>query len=53
MLRRAPDPWDYPQESRAKAALHSAGDFLLAKDSICDSKDMKGTLAFHLQGLIS
>jgi hypothetical protein len=52
MLRQEPAPWDYPQESRVKAAIRSAGDFLLAKDSIFDRKDLEGTLAFHLQGLV-
>jgi hypothetical protein len=51
MLRRGPEPWDYPQESRLRASLHSAGDLLLAKDSIFDWRDLRGTLAFHLQGL--
>jgi hypothetical protein len=50
MLRRGPEPWDYPQESRFRAALHSLGDLLLAKDSIFDWSDLRGTLAFHLQG---
>jgi hypothetical protein len=50
MLRRGPEPWDYPQESRIRAALHSAGDLLLARDSIFDWRDLRGTLTFHLQG---
>jgi hypothetical protein len=50
MLRRAPEPWDYPQESRLRAVLHSLSDLLLAKDSIIDWRDLRGTLAFHLQG---
>jgi hypothetical protein len=51
MLRRGGEPWDYPQESRLSAVVHSLGDLLLAKDSIFDWRDLRGTLAFHLQGI--
>ena len=50
MLQRGPEPWDYPQESRFKAAMHSIGDLVLTKDSIYDRKDLRGSAAFHLQG---
>lgn len=50
-LRRGQDPTDYPQESRIRGALHSVGDMFLAKDSIWDWRDLRGTLAFHLQGV--
>lgn len=53
VLRRAPEPWDYPQESRVRSALHSLGDLLLVKDSVFDWRDLRGSLAFHLQGIIS
>ena len=49
MLRRGPEPWDYPQESRIAGALHSLNDLLWAKDSVWDYRDLKGSLAFHLQ----
>ena len=51
-LRRGQEPWDYPPESRLSGAIHSVTDLLLARDSITDFADLKGTLAFHLQGLI-
>jgi hypothetical protein len=49
MLRRGPEPWDYPQESRISGAGHSLNDLLWAKDSVWDYRDLKGSLAFHLQ----
>jgi hypothetical protein len=53
MLRRRPEPWDYPQESRLRSVLHSVADLVLTKDSIWDYRDLKGTLAFHLQRIPS
>ena len=52
MMRRTPDPLDYPVESRSKAAIRSVGDLFFAKDSIADFRDIKGTIAFYLQGLL-
>jgi hypothetical protein len=52
-LRRPPEPWDFPQESRWRSALRSLSDLFLIKDSIYDWQDLKGTIAFHLQGIIS
>jgi len=49
MIHRGPEPWDFPQESRITGALHSLADLLWAKDSIWDYRDLKGSLAFHLQ----
>jgi hypothetical protein len=52
-LRSQPEPWDYPQESRVRAVYHSLADLVAARDSICDWHDIRGTLAFHLQGVLS
>lgn len=43
------DTWDYPRESRLRAALRSLSDLLVAADSIFDPSDLRGTLAYHLQ----
>jgi hypothetical protein len=50
MLRHRPDPLDYPVESRFRAAVRSLGDLFLAKDSVIDFRDIKGTIAFYLRG---
>lgn len=50
MMRREPYPWDYPVESRVRALLRSVADLILTRDSVWDRHDLKGTLAFQLQG---
>jgi len=52
-LRRRPDLWDYPRRSRLMTVIDACRDLLCAKDSVFDWQDLKGGLAFHLQGLVS
>ena len=49
VLGRAPQPWDYPQESRLRSALRSLGDLLWAADSIFDWHDLRGVVSYQLQ----
>lgn len=52
LFQSAPDALDYPPGSRLSGTLRSLRDLILARDSIADWSDIRGTLAFHLQGLI-
>lgn len=49
MLRRNPEPWDFPLEHRAKGALRSMGDLLLTNDSVFCWRDLPGSWQFHLR----
>jgi len=51
-LHRKPDPWDYPRRSRLITMIDACRDLLLARDSVFDWQDLKGSMAFHLQGLV-
>jgi hypothetical protein len=52
LSRSAPDTLDYPPGSRLSGTLRSLRDLILARDSIADWTDIRGTMAFHLHGLI-
>jgi hypothetical protein len=49
MLRRGPELWDFPRKPRLAEAALSIGDLLLAKDSVIDWRDLRGSVAFHSQ----
>jgi hypothetical protein len=51
MIKRGPELWDFPRESRFAAAMHSFGDLLFAKDAINDYRDIKGVIASRLYSL--
>jgi hypothetical protein len=46
--RRGSELLDFPRESRLASAVHSLGDLFLAKDSISDFRDIRGTIASRL-----
>lgn len=52
LIRHRPDPADYPSTSRLHGMAASIGDLFLAKDSIADMRDIRGTVAFHLAGAL-
>jgi predicted ATP-grasp superfamily ATP-dependent carboligase len=49
VMRAEPQPWDFPGESRLRAALRSVSDLVFAKDSVFTWSDLGGSLLFHMQ----